>query len=323
MGGLEPINATGDNECNGNSTVLTPDFGIWGSDNSAIAKVTYGQVQGLASGSTTGFAKGSVLTGVGSYCAYDPYQPTLPITVFDIGVSGKGYIFVGTDPNVVKGNLLYVTNSAGNNLPQPRGGTCYADSSNPSDGVTQTAGPPNNFFTFQFTTTAQSTKVDDRTLTFEYTLSGGAATSVQKSVTAREFAFVKNPSPPNNCQAIGGTYGYDYTYVYSPFTHPDGQGLNPETDTISGTAVTETVTAQTGGTVCTGNTVPGDGSLNTNLEFNDRVSLCSNAPIPACDKEYTQVIKIAGYPNTPLGVRTNTLEYTNTQLIYTNQGPTQ
>lgn len=44
---------------------------------------------------------------------------------------------------------------------------------------------------------------------------------------------------------------------------------------------------------------------------------------PACDKKYTQVIKIAGYPNTTLGVRTNTLEFTNTQLIYTNQGPTQ
>jgi hypothetical protein len=32
-------------------------------------------------GSTDGFANGDVLTGVGGYCAYDPYQPTVEVTV--------------------------------------------------------------------------------------------------------------------------------------------------------------------------------------------------------------------------------------------------
>ena len=46
--------------------------------------------------------------------------------------------------------------------------------------------------------------------------------------------------------------------------------------------------------------------------------MCSNAPIPACDKKYTQIYSIAQSPT----VRTNTLEYTNTELKYTSQDPT-
>jgi hypothetical protein len=73
---------------------------------------------------------------------------------------------------------------------------------------------------------------------------------------------------------------------------------------------------------CTNYVETGDGSLNANSEFSDKVALCSNAPIPACDIKYTQQYTIAqSPPSSP--VRTNILEYTNTVLNFTNQGPTQ
>lgn len=137
------------------------------------------------------------------------------------------------------------------------------------------------------------------------------------SVTARKFFYLANASPSNQCQALGGQYGYFYIYTYTPYTHPDGNPIDTNSG-LGGTAVNETVDPQAGGTVCTNSTETGDGSLRSEGIFTDQVSLCSNSPIPTCDKKYTQVFKVAGYP-----VRTNTLEYTNTQLIYTNQGPTQ
>lgn len=78
------------------------------------------------------------------------------------------------------------------------------------------------------------------------------------------------------------------------------------------------MTPQSGGVTCTNYEETGGGSINSNAQFQDFVSLCSNAPIPACDKKYTQTLSVAGYE-----VRTNTLEFTNAGLNYTNQGPTQ
>jgi len=111
--------------------------------------------------------------------------------------------------------------------------------------------------------------------------------------------------------ALKTAQGWD-TRIYRGCHRRKGRATRPET-----------VTPQTGGTACTSYSETGDGSLNGNGQFSDRVSLCSNSPIPACDKKYTQVIKVAGYPQTILGARTNTLEFTNTQLNYTNRGPTQ
>jgi hypothetical protein len=149
--------------------------------NAAIASITSQGVKGLLAGSTTGNGESELVwVGSGSNCVLKNIYPRAPIDVFDIGVSGKGYIFVGTDPNVVKGNQFYVTDSTGTKLPQPPGGTCCAATSDPSDTATQTAGPPNNFFTFQFTTKDQSSSSGDRTLTFEYSLSGGGALRFRK-----------------------------------------------------------------------------------------------------------------------------------------------
>ena len=72
--------------------------------------------------------------------------------------------------------------------------------------------------------------------------------------------------------------------------------------------------------MCTNYTETSDGGLDANSQFTDKVALCSNAPIPACDKKYTQQYSIAQSAI----VRTNTLEFTNTAPVgYTNQGPNQ
>jgi len=133
------------------------------------------------------------------------------------------------------------------------------------------------------------------------------------NVTARQFAYATNNSPSNTCSQ----YGYSYTYVYTPYTHPDHVAVSP-TDGISGTGVTEVVTPQSGGTVCTNYQETGGGAINSNAQFQDFVSLCSNSPIPTCDKKYTQTLSVAGYQ-----VRTNTLEFRSTSFTYTSQGPTQ
>ena len=134
------------------------------------------------------------------HCAYEPVQETSRIAVFDVGAAGKTYIFVGSDPNELYGNRYTVLNSALNGAPQPPGGTCCADSSDPSDGVTSVGTNE-----FQFQTLDQSATVGDRTLTFEYDLSGEGGTSVQKSVTARQFAYVTNNAPSNTCTLAYGT----------------------------------------------------------------------------------------------------------------------
>ena len=97
---------------------------------------------------------------------------------------------------------------------------------------------------------------------------------------------------------------------------PSGIGL-------TGTKVNEIVTPQTGGTVCTSYVDTSDGALDANSQFSDPVELCSNSPIPACDKKiHADIHHCAVPPTTP--VRSNVLEFTNNPpLGYTNQGPTK
>jgi hypothetical protein len=71
----------------------------------------------------------------------------------------------------------------------------------------------------------------DRTLTFEYKLSSGAAVSRQKMVTARKFAYLTNNDPPNQCTLGHGTDRY---YTYTVYTHPDKNAVD---GTLSGMSV--------------------------------------------------------------------------------------
>lgn len=206
--------------CDNDPLDLTDDFDDWWSSNPAVAQVTTAKVTPEGEGTTTGWAEGLVMEGVGGYCAVEEVEVEAPITVFSFMANGKSYIFVGSDPNELYGNHYQLTDSTGTQNPQPPGGTCCADSSDASDVITQTGSNPP---TFQFQTSDQSASVGDRTLTFEYDLSDGIGTAQQLSVTARQFAYAVNNSPSNACSG----YGYSYTYLYTPYTHPDHASILP------------------------------------------------------------------------------------------------
>lgn len=296
----------GVNQCTGAPVDITGDFTTWSSANSAIAQVTTGHVKGISPGFTTGSASGLVTEGNGSYCTVVPVEVTAPITVFDVGAFGKTYIFVGADPSVLRSNRYQVANSAGTAVAQPPGGTCCADSSDPSDTVTLVAGqnPPE----FQFQTGDQSGGAGDRTLTFEYDLPDGEGTSVQLNVTARKFAYATNSNPGNLC---GLGYGTNRTYVYTVYTRPDHAAVTG--DDAEGAVVTENFNPPL--TCVTGT---GNGTLGVNGQFSDTVSsACSSKPL-TCSQTSTQTLGVAGYL-----VRTNTLQWTSTGVTYTNGGPNQ
>ena len=239
-------------------------------------------------------------------CPDEQVAATSPGTVISFKATGKSYIFVGTDPNELYGNHYTLTDSTGKQPPQPPGGTCCADSIDASDTVTQTGSNPP---IFQFTTLDQSIVVGDRTLTFEYDLSGSPGASQQMSVTARKFAYVTNSSPSNAC-SLG--YGTNRTYVYTLYTHPDGNAVL-STDGISGTAVAESFNP-----TLTCETITANGSLNANAQFDDDItSICSSKPL-TCTQTSTQTISVAGYP-----VRTNKLQWTSKGVTYTSNCPTQ
>jgi hypothetical protein len=203
-------------------------------------------------------------------------------------------------------NVYQVTNSAGTALPQPTGGTCCAASSEPSDTVTQIPNG-NNPFTFQFETTHQSATVGDRTLTFEYDLSGGEGTSVQLSVTAREFAYLTNNTPSNTC-TLG--YGTNRSYVYNVYTHPDGKVVLAS-DGLPNVPVTESFSPAISCGTDTGNTIL------SGAQFTDGIAQCSNKPL-TCSQTVTQTISVAGFQ-----VRTNTLTFSSSGVTYASNGPTQ
>jgi len=277
-------------------------------------------VQAVATINTNGYASfrsvgTSVITGTAKLqsvenpsCRPQVFQSTAPATVFDVGATGPPYIFVGTDTNEIRANEYQVTNAAHSALPQPPGGTCCAASSDPSDSVTLTP-TGNNPFTFHIGTMDQSATGGDRTLTFEYVLPDGEGTSVQLNVTAREFAYLTNNDPGNDCHL---QYGTNRTYVYTVYTHPDRNAVVAN-DGLVGTAVEESFNPPL---ACMG--TPQNGGLQLSGGISDNVgSLCSDSPL-TCTQTTTQSLSVAGYP-----VRTNTLQWGSSGVVYTNNGPTQ
>src|SRR5271157_2963770 len=71
----------GNNECNGDETVLTPDFTSWRSGNSSIASVTYAKVKGVAPGVTTGYANGLIEVPGECACNLAPAEEQAPVNV--------------------------------------------------------------------------------------------------------------------------------------------------------------------------------------------------------------------------------------------------
>lgn len=295
-------------QCGGDTVDIAGDAYAWNSTNTAVATLPTMVLHTVAPGVASGRAKVTVQnTHPAPRCPQVTYEPQQPVCVGTLSFNGEAesFIFVGTDPNIISANTYFLQYS-------PTGGTFSGTSSNSGDSITFT--PASGLEKAQVQTSTQSQATSDRTLTFSYTAPNCTkAAAVEQTVTARQFAYLTNGTLSNVCSA---GYGYQYFISYTPYTHPDGTVVPPGLD---GTKVSETITPQTGGTSCTNYVETGDAGLNANSQFSDQVALCSNAPIPSCDKKYTQQFSI-GQSGT---VRTNILEYTNTALTYTNQGPTQ
>jgi hypothetical protein len=209
------------------------------------------------------------------------------------------YIFVGSDPGLQTPNGFTTDVS-------PTGGTLAATSSDSHDTFTYESigGTPSA----TISTSDQSQSNLDRTLTFTYTASGMAPVHQTLVVTARQFAYAANNTPGNTCSLGYGTY---FSYVYTPFTHPDKAAVQPSIG-LSGTAVTESFSPAPPAGAQTGN-----GDLDQNSQFSDTIAYCSNAPLTA-STSVTQKISIAGYQ-----VRQNLLTCSSSGVALTNQGPTQ
>jgi hypothetical protein len=54
---------------------------VWGSDNTGVAKASYAKVQGVATGSTTGYANGLVQVPGACACNYVPAETYVQINV--------------------------------------------------------------------------------------------------------------------------------------------------------------------------------------------------------------------------------------------------
>lgn len=294
----------------------------WTSNYTNIATVTTtgssrGLVNGISQGQVTVNGADETEPWSGQSCGAPP-APCPPDqgvsssgngAVFDVGVKAENgnYILVGSDSHIYATNLFQVTNQAQTGAPQPSGGTSSATSGDSSDTVTQTEGPPNQLYEFRFQTADQSTTVGDRTLTFNYNLSSGAATSVQVKVTARKFAYLTNNTPSNACTLGHGT---SRMYVYTVNTHPDNQPLTP--GIAQGTPATESFNP-----VLTCGPITGNTTLSVNSQITDNVTYCSTAPL-TCSETSTQTISVGGY-----AIRTNTLQWGSSGVTYTNDGPTQ
>ena len=282
----------------------------WDTGNHAIATASRAVITGVGVGSTTNFAQGTLtIGGIRSrQCPPNQVNPSGNACVGSLVFNGTAndFIFVGTDPNILSANTYFLTLASGT----PTGGTYGGSSSDTNDKVTLTWDSELNMEKATIQTTDQSTAVGDRTLTFTYTPPSCGAISLVKKVTARQFAWVTNNSPGNICN-LG--YGWQYTYFYTPYTHPDGLVV-PGEGLLTGTATGEVFNPTT---ISCGNK-PGNSSLDANSQFQDNIELCSTQPLPVCSSTNTQTLSIAGYT-----VRTNSLTIANTGLTYTSEGPTK
>jgi hypothetical protein len=284
----------------------------WSSTKTTVATVgsasSPGLVTGVGIGSTDIYANATE-----NDYLYEPDVCSIDPTCTEVGppggagpgnvtfmVQGNQYssIFVGADPNLAAANTIFATDAS------PDGGTFTESSSASGDTFTsvQTGGPG-----WVVHTSTPSSGVTDRTLTFTYTVNNVKA-SQSLSVTARQFAYATNGSPGNTCSA---GYGTTRSYTYTVYTHPDKTAVQPGIG-VTGTAVTESFNPP-----APDGTVTGNGSLDANSEYTDRISYCSNSPL-TISTTITQSISIEGYQ-----VRQNSLKYSTTGVTLTSLGPTQ
>ncbi len=291
--------------CDGGHVNITSAMTSWWTNDTSIATASNAQIHGVAAGSTDNLAEGEISVSGFRVCSQMEGKPSAGTNVFKFVVQGNPYIFVGTDSNIVSANSFFASDGSGGS-PKPTGGTVSASSSDSKDTFQITQG---NSPVVKVMTPDQSANDLDRALTFTYTVSGTGSVSQKMNVTARQFAYLTNNSPSNQCTLA---YGTDRVYTYTVYTHPDKTAIDGSSG-LDGTPVTEGFNPAL---QC--DTITGNGSINADGQFTDHVSSgCSSAPL-TCTQTTTQSLSVAG-----IQVRTNTLTSTSTGVTYTSDGPTQ
>jgi hypothetical protein len=293
------------NTCYGQHINVTNDMTKWSTADTSIATASGRLIAGVGPGSTNQLASGQVPTSGWRTCPFLDENSTGGTNVFNVAIIGNPYVFVGSDSHIIAANTYFATNGNGGD-PQPSGGIFTATSSDSKDTISTTQSHPPKL---TVTTQDQSASTGDRVLTFSYSLSSGASIQLPTGVTARQFAYLTNNNPSNQC-TLG--YGTDQTYIYTVYTHPDKTAVDSSSG-LDGTPVAESFSP-----ALSCDTVTGNGALDANGQFSDHIqSACQSQPI-ACTQTNTQTLSIAGFQ-----VRTNTLAETSSGVTYTNDGPTQ
>jgi hypothetical protein len=274
----------------------------WASDNQPVATVANAYTNLVSPGTANGSSYVALPWGQRLHCPQVRTHPAAPIHSKPIlTVSGNAFIFVGSDPQLLSANKYFATTA------QPTGGTFTVSSSDSHD--TFTSGFTSGIPWVTVTSPDQSTTNGDRTLTFTYTVNGENATQVMH-VTARQFAYLTNPSPPNACTGTGT----NYTFTYTVYTHPDRVAIGSG-DGLNGTLAPETFNPPPP-LPC--GTEHGDGALNSNGQLIDNVAYCSTGSPLLCSGQVSQTLSVGGF-----SVRTNTLIWSTTGISVTNNGPFQ
>ena len=304
-----PLQGTGADGVNGSAScgggwvdVSDSFYGNWSSANTSIATVDYYATHtGVSVGSTTSNTSGNLnSTKQTLQCPVHPFYPSGSVNTIKFQVQGNPYnsIFVGNDPNLSAANSIFASVS-------PTGGTFTTKSSDANDSF---APVPSGGPGWVVTTADQSQNNSDRVLTFSYTVTGQGTVYQLLKVTARQFAYATNNSPSDTC-TLG--YGTTYLYVYTPYTHPDKTSVQAGIG-VTGTPVPESFNPQP-----PPGTVTGNGALDANSQFSDKLSYCSTSPL-TLSTSITQTLSIEGYL-----VRQNLLTYSSSGISLTSQGPTQ
>ncbi len=178
---------TAQDSCDGGGYVdISDELGDWYSNDNSVAKVTLRNTEGMAPGTTTGWACGAILEGSGTNCAWFPVCASAPVTVVPSISQNTNLWYFGGGIPVPSGFTLGSTSAnltangaiTGTFTWTITSGTSKLQLENGSTTITKT-----NANTVGVSSISYSTQADDVTVQLQYTPSGGSAISVSYSLT--------------------------------------------------------------------------------------------------------------------------------------------
>lgn len=318
-GNTDTVAIDGINTCNGDPSALTPYFTDWLSENPAVAKVSYANVQGVAPGFTNGQAEGHVACPGECGCNFCIVQETLPVTVV---------------PTVkISCDTTHLTIGA-TNFPGTEQGSCTTSNVSPAGGTfswttnnTSTISLTPNLGSADYTSKAASSSLGDTTITVKYTVNNQSASDTSQQITVHKPTSLKtNSTTPDDhtltctlpcllspgtgtCTVKSGT-SCSYSEEITRRNYSVQDQFNPpnlfENIQLSGVTVTENVNANQG--TCGGNNV--ETAKTGGSPFYDdfgKCDSCCETGGPGCTSTASQTILANGF-----SVRTESITVTCT-----------